>query len=96
MSKLLSFILMAIFFLYFSCYIANNSHMSIQSDIRKLLSETGISQQELAKMAGVNSAALSRFLNREGCSIAERLVPFVYGEKRLVPPTPPEKEVPHA
>lgn len=48
-------------------------------------------------MAGVNSAALSRFLNREGCSIAERLVPFVYGEKRLEPPTPPEeKETPHA
>lgn len=63
--------------------------MSIQSDIRKLLSETGISQQELAKMAGVNSAALSRFMNRKGCSIAERLIPFVYGEKKLGSPTIP-------
>lgn len=40
-------------------------------------------------MAGVNPAALCRFLNREGRSIAERLVPFVYGEKKLLSPFVP-------
>lgn len=56
--------------------------MSIQNDIRTLLSETGLTQQELARLAGVNQAAFSRFMNRDGRSIAERIAPYVYGEKR--------------
>ena len=54
----------------------------MQQDIRKMLAETGLTQTEFAKIAGVHPVAFSKFMNREGCSIAERLVPFVYGDKR--------------
>ena len=60
--------------------------MNIQADIRKLLRESGWSQGRLAQEAGINESALSKFLGRkEGDSIAERLWPFVYGDKRPTP-----------
>lgn len=60
--------------------------MNIQHDIKLLLVEAGISQKDFAAMAGVNACALSKFMNRRGTSLAERLIPYVYGDKR-----PPKK-----
>lgn len=71
--------------------------MHIQTDIKKMLSESGWSQGRLAKEAGLNLSALSKFLGRrdQGRAIAERVWPFIYGDKR--PPiktSPPAEPVP--
>lgn len=63
--------------------------MSMQNDIRRLLAEAKLSQKEFAALAGVNACALSKFMHRTGRSLAERLVPYVYGEGR-----PSEKSAP--
>jgi len=56
--------------------------MSIQSDLKDLLRERKVSQKDFADLVGVNQAALSRFLHSSGFSIAERIAPYVYGEKK--------------
>lgn len=66
--------------------------MSIQSDLRELLQAQGLSQREFAKIAGVNYCALSRFLNSSGCSIAERIVPYIYGDKKSLVKPPTEQK----
>lgn len=57
--------------------------MSIQTDTKNFLATNKIRQQDFAIFVGVNYAALSRFLNNEGHSIAERIAPYVYGRKPL-------------
>lgn len=68
--------------------------MNIQDDTRALLAEIGMKQKDFAALVGVHPIALSKFLRSKGCSIAERLVPYVYGDKRptATPTTPPEPE----
>jgi len=66
--------------------------MSIQSDLKTLLRERKVSQKDFADLVGVNQAALSRFLHSSGFSIAERIAPYIYGEKNsLVQPAPEKK-----
>ena len=61
----------------------NNVIMSIQTDVKTMLRESGWSQDRLAREAELNPSALSKFMGREeGKAIAERLWPFVYGDKR--------------
>lgn len=79
-----------IFLLY-----GNNASMNIQTDVKIMLKESGWSQGRLAREAELNPSALSKFMGRdEGKAIAERLWPYIYGDKR--PPakhpadTPPE------
>ena len=51
-----------------------------------------MSQKDFADLVGVNQAALSRFLHSSGFSIAERIAPYIYGEKNsLVQPAPEKK-----
>lgn len=71
--------------------------MNMKTDIRQMLKSSGWTQNQLAKAAGVHFTSLSRFLSGKGePSVAERLVPFVYGDKR--PSNTPEqvKSEPHA
>ena len=57
--------------------------MSIQNDIKRMMAESGWTQQKLAAEAGVNPCALSKLLNRnEKKSIVERIWPYIYGDKR--------------
>ena len=56
--------------------------MTIQSDLKNFLQERGVTQKEFAEIVGINVCSLSTFMNRSGDSIAERIAPFVYGEKR--------------
>ena len=61
--------------------------MTIQSDLRKFLQEQGVTQKDFAEIVGINNCSLSVFMNRSGDSIAERIAPYLYGEKRhLVTP----------
>ena len=58
--------------------------MNIQSDIKEMLADSGWSTSQLAREAEINPSALFRFLskNKPGKSIADRLWPYVYGDKR--------------
>ena len=68
----------------------NNIFMNIQTDLKQMLAESGWSQERLAKEADLNPSALSKFLGRaEGKAIAERVWPFIYGDKRPPAKTPP-------
>lgn len=61
--------------------------MSIQTDLKNFLRERGVTQEQFARIAGVNPCSLSLFLRRQGLSIAERITPYLYGDKRdLVQP----------
>lgn len=64
--------------------------MSIQTDLKDLLRECRMSRKRFARLAGVNPCALSRFLCHPGSSIAERVAPWLYGERRreLLPGAP--------
>jgi predicted transcriptional regulator len=67
-------------------------------DLKRYLSETGISQSELARRSGVSQHNLSKFLKGGRdmrISTASKLFPFVYGTSPPVPSpqptiTPPE------
>lgn len=57
---------------------------NFRNDLKEALSASGISQCELASMAGVRQGTLSKFLNGNRdrdmkLSVAMRLWPFVYG-----------------
>ena len=57
---------------------------NFRNDLKRALSASGISQCELASMAGVRQGTLSKFLNGNRdrdmkLSVAMRLWPFVYG-----------------
>ena len=60
----------------------NNFSMNIQTEIHRMLAESGWTQKRLAQEAGINASALSKFMSREGESIPERVFPFVFGDKR--------------
>lgn len=55
--------------------------MTLQQDTRRMLKEAKWSVKRLAEEAQVNPSALSRFLGREGQSIAEKIYPFIAGDK---------------
>ncbi len=67
-----------------SCFCAISDSMNIREDTRKMLKESGKTQKWLAKEAGINLSALSRYLGMKepGNTITDKLFPFVYGEKR--------------
>lgn len=70
--------------------------MSIQQDAREFLVRNSLRQGAFAALVGVNQSALSKFLNREGGSIAERIAPYIYERIPLpttaTPTTPPGSE----
>lgn len=58
--------------------------MNIREDTRKMLKECGWTHDQLAQAIGMDRSVLTRYLgleNKKG-TIAERLLPFVYGHKR--------------
>ena len=58
--------------------------MDIRDATYRFLDRNGMTQKELAALAGVNPCSLSLFLNRSnGTTIAERLAPIVYSETGL-------------
>ena len=58
--------------------------MSIQGDLKEYLRQAHMSRKDFAALVGVNVCALSRFLCNPGSSIAERVVPWLYGDKRAL------------
>lgn len=57
--------------------------MTMQTDVKSMLEECGVSLLDLSRAAGINYTSLSRWMQREdGQTLAERLAPYVYGEKR--------------
>jgi len=65
--------------LTFALLFCNNSHMNIRHDTRTMLKATGWTLSRLAKEAGVNASALSRYLGMKnpGQTIADKIYPFV-------------------
>ena len=61
--------------------------MSIQKDLKDFLARHKLTQNEFAKIAGINPCSLSLFLSREdGKSIPERIAPYIYGGKPIATP----------
>ena len=58
--------------------------MTFHEDIENTLKINGMNRRDLAKVAGISYVPLCQFLNHKtkGTSIAERLIPFIYGDKR--------------
>lgn len=55
---------------------------TMQDDVKEFLWRSRLSQKAFARIVGVNPTALSEFLHRSsGHSIAERIAPFIYGDK---------------
>ena len=70
-----------------------------RSDFLARKAETGTTQNNLSMTYGVEQGSLSRFISgKQGLSFnyVVALWPFVYGKNFPTPPTPPEKETPHA
>ena len=64
--------------------------MNIKKDTLTMLVESGWTQQKLAKETGIHPTNLCDYLRgKRKPSIAEKLLPFIYGDKR-----PPAKASP--
>ena len=63
--------------------------MNISKDLELMLKKTGWTKTMLAKYVGVSRASIHAILTQEESdSVVDKLIPFVYGDKR--PPDLPE------
>lgn len=67
--------------------------MNIKQDTLTMLAESGWTQQRLAKESGIHPTNLNAYLkDKRKPSLVEKLLPFVYGEKRPLSSSSPKKE----